>query len=111
MSVGGSCHCGAVSFEVARAPDMVTSCACSICRRYAALWAYYAPREVSVSGETDLYVWGDRDIEFHRCRRCGCVTHWAPANKGLERMAVNARLMEPAVVEAARLRRIEGPTG
>lgn len=107
--IKGSCHCGAVTIEVARAPDTVTSCGCSICRRYAMLCAYYSPRDVRIAGATDFYIWGDRMIEFHRCRVCGCVSHWAAVDKSYDRMGLNARLLDPAVVAAATLRKIDGP--
>ena len=44
--IRASCHCGAVVMEADSQPRSVTACNCSICRRYAALWAYYtrAPR-------------------------------------------------------------------
>jgi hypothetical protein len=107
--IQGSCHCGTVRYEVDTAPETVTSCACSICRRTGALLAYYSPAKVRVSGETDIYVWGDRMIEFHRCRICGCHTHWTAIDKTYDRMGVNARMMEPEVLAAARVRHIEGP--
>ena len=43
--VTGSCHCGAVRFEV-DAPEWVMDCNCSHCRLYGGLWAYYPQREV-----------------------------------------------------------------
>ncbi len=103
--IEASCHCGAVRIEIGEAPETVNDCSCSICRRYGTLWAYYSPRTVQVSpasGATDGYMWGERRIEFHRCKRCGCVTHWAPAQEGLDRMGVNARLLPPEVLAAAR---------
>jgi hypothetical protein len=104
-----SCHCGAVHFIIASAPAEVTVCNCSICRRYGVLWAYYPLGEVRITGgATDAYSWDDRSIEFHRCRNCGCVTHWAPIDKGTDRMGVNARLMDPAVVAQARVRHLDG---
>lgn len=106
-----TCHCGRVKLEIARAPETVTDCSCSICRRYGVLWAYYNPVDVRiVEGEsaTDVYMWGDRIIEFHRCRECGCVTHWAPVDKSHPRMGVNARLMAPEILAAARVRRLDG---
>ena len=109
--IEASCHCGAVRIEVPSAPEAVTSCNCSICRRTGALLAYYAPRDVRVipeSGATDIYMWGDREIEFHRCKVCGNFTHWLPVDKSLERMGVNARLMAPQVLAAARVRRFDG---
>ena len=53
---------------------------------------------------TDIYMWNDRMIEFHHCRTCGCVSHWTPADRGHNRMAVNARLMDPEVLAGARVR-------
>ena len=75
-----ACHCGAVRFEVEAAPQWVLDCNCSLCRRYGALWAYPDAGQVNVLkmpdlGVTETYVWGDRDLAFHRCGTCGCVTH------------------------------------
>ena len=108
--ITASCHCGAVQLEVDAAPAEVTDCTCSICRRYGVLWAYYEPDRVRVlpSGvTTDTYAWRNRSIAFHRCRTCGCVTHWAGLD-GRNRMGVNARLMEAEVLAAARVRHLDG---
>ena len=110
--IEASCHCGALRIEVDVAPDTVTDCSCSICRRKGALWAYYSPKQVRLvpaSGTTAIYMWGDKEIEFHTCKTCGCTTHWAPADKTFDRMAVNARLMDPKVLAAAMVRKITGP--
>ncbi|MDR6288848.1 hypothetical protein E9232_001355 [Inquilinus ginsengisoli] len=108
--IEASCHCGAVRLEIDAAPAEVTDCNCSICRRYGVLWAYYAPRQVRrmPGGRTDIYMWDDRSLEFHRCAVCGCVTHWAAVDPARDRMGVNARLMDPAVLARARLRRLDG---
>jgi hypothetical protein len=109
--VEASCHCGAVRLEIDAAPTEVTDCNCSICRRYGVLWAYYSPSQVhrtESSGPTDIYVWGDRSLEFHRCAACGCVTHWAPVDGTRDRMGVNARLMPPDVLAHVRVRRLDG---
>ena len=109
--IEASCHCGAVRMKIADAPVEVTDCNCSICRRYGVLWAYYSPSRVTVSpadGATDIYIWDDRSIEFHRCKTCGCVTHWSSVDKTRDRMGVNARLMTPEVLAAARVRHLDG---
>lgn len=109
--IESSCHCGTVKLEIAKAPETVTDCNCSICRRYGVLWSYHSPKDVRiVAGEdsTHIYMWDDRSIEFHRCSTCGCVTHWAPVDKTLGRMGVNARLMSPDVLALARVRRLDG---
>lgn len=109
--IESSCHCGAVKLEILAAPEEVTDCNCSICRRYGVLWAYYSPahvRIIATEGATDCYLWGDKSIEFHRCQNCGCVTYWAAVEQPGNRMGVNARLMAPEVLAAARLRRLDG---
>jgi hypothetical protein len=112
--VEGTCLCGAVTIEVARAPDTVTSCNCSACRRLGAIYAYYPPDEVRISGPTVGYVRHDLPdgeapgLALHHCPTCGCTTHWAALDPGLGRMGVNARLLAPQVLAAARLRRLDG---
>ena len=70
------------------------------------LWSYYRPADVAVTGETDTYVWGDRCLALHRCRECGCVTHWSPL-VAIDRMGVNARLFDPTVIADLPLRKID----
>ena len=107
--IEASCHCGLVHIRVNRPPEEVTDCNCSICRRYGALWAYYSPKDVQVTSDvTTVYMWGVRKIEFHRCKQCGCITHWTPVDKTRDRMGVNARLMAPEVLERARVRHLDG---
>ena len=106
--IEASCHCGAVTLRLASAPVTVTDCNCSICRRYGVLWAYYPPRDVEVAGATDTYFWDDHSIDFHRCKTCGCVSHWSAVDPSRDRMGVNARLLPLAVVAAARVRHLDG---
>ena len=105
--IPASCHCGAVRMEIEAAPAEVSDCSCSICRRLGTLWAYYVPRQVTITGATDTYSWGAKQLAFHRCKVCGNATHWSSLH-GLDRMGVNARLMEPDVLARATLRKI-GP--
>jgi hypothetical protein len=109
--IEASCHCGSVKLEILSAPEEVTDCNCSICRRYGVLWAYYAPahvRIIATEGGTESYRRGDKSIGFHRCQNCGCITHWAAVEQPAARMGVNARLMAPEVLAAARRRRLDG---
>ena len=112
--LSGSCHCGAVTVTVPRKPRRLTSCNCSICRRYGALWAYYKPREVRVAcakGKTASYAWGDGSLRFLRCKDCGCVTHWEPVQRDSDgRMGVNARMFDPGIVETVPVRHFDGAT-
>ena len=108
MGIEGTCHCGIVSIALQRAP--AGSGNCSIYRRLGTLWAYYSPAEVRVAGATVTYRWGDKTIDFHRCATCGCTTHWAPlpGRPEADRMGINARLLAPDVLAAARVRRLDG---
>lgn len=71
------CHCGNIKLLAKSIPATLTSCNCSICNRYGALWAYYKSEDVKISIESrsaSAYTW-DKKIEFHHCSICGCVTH------------------------------------
>ncbi len=102
-----TCHCGAIVVEFPGVPEKVTECNCSICRRLGALWIYCAVEDVSLfyaQGATSTYAWGDKTLEFHRCKICGCVTHWLPLNEKYPAMGINARMIDglhPTDVEIA----------
>lgn len=107
----GSCHCGAVKVQVASRPRRLTSCNCSICRRHGGYWAYYDRSKVKViarKSDLDHYVWGDKYLRLFRCAHCGCVTHWRAINRARRRMGVNFRNFDPAIIEATRIRRLDG---
>ena len=109
--VSAACHCGSVRLEADAPPSEVAECNCSVCRRYGVLWAYYPPDRVRVvppDTPTDVYAWNGRSIEFHRCRNCGCVSHWAATDLKKNRMGVNARLMPPEILAGARVRHRDG---
>ena len=54
--------------------------------------------------------WGERSIEFHRCKSCGCLTHWSAVDRGTNRMGVNARLIDPALLRTVPVRKVDGAT-
>lgn len=101
-----TCHCGAVSIRLSQAPKEITHCNCSLCRRYGVLWAYYPIAEVTIeaSSPTDTYAWGGRNVNFHRCSNCGCITHWYPRKAGRENLGLNARLLDQTTLDAAEVR-------
>ena len=101
------CHCGAVRVTLSRTPQRLTQCNCSLCRKLGTLWAYFTPAEVTVTGETEAYVQGDMTLATHRCRICGCVSHWFSLT-GAERVGVNVRLMDPAALADIPIRRFDG---
>jgi hypothetical protein len=90
----------------------LTSCNCSICRRYGALWAYYAATSVTIKAPKSglsKYSWNRRIRNYYRCKRCGCVTHYAYRGKRRNTtIAVNAANFEPFVLAGARIRHLDG---
>jgi hypothetical protein len=107
--ITGRCLCGAVRFEVTRPPSL-TSCNCSACRRYAALWAYAPPARARIDaapGATIAYSRGDQGLAFHSCARCGVTTHYASLIN--ERLALNLRLADdPAEIAVIPVRHFDG---
>ena len=108
--IEAACHCGAARMTAPSAPEAVTECNCSICRRLGARWAYYTQSEVRLpkAGSTEAYVWGDRMLAFHRCRTCGVVTHWQSLDGAKDRMGLNARLMDDLDWGQVRVRPFDG---
>lgn len=114
----GSCHCGAVTLEVARPPAEVTECNCSLCRRLGGLFAYYPPEEFRIlTGAEALigYVQGDRTLSTFHCNTCGCTTHWeglpgteAAPDGARPRVGVNARLLDGFDRESVSIRKLDG---
>ncbi len=104
-AVVGTCHCGAVTIRLPHAPAEITHCNCSLCRRLGVLWAYYPIAAVAITAEkTDTYAWGGKNVDFHRCASCGVLTHWHPRKAGRTSLGVNARLIDPALIDAAKIR-------
>jgi len=108
--IKGACHCGAVTCEVSEHPQRIVSCNCSICRRYAALWVHAPPNEGVVlhapEGATHIYSWGDKDLLFHACKTCNCITHWSGCES--PRFAVNFRLVAPEDYAGIPVRHFDG---
>ncbi|PUB12170.1 GFA family protein [Yoonia sediminilitoris] len=110
MTVKGSCHCGGVSYEYRHTPRWTTSCNCGICRRLGALWIYAPIAQITVTGQTRSYAYGERSLAFHSCATCGVTTHWenlTPDADGAY-MAVNLRLAAPSVVAKVPVRHFDG---
>ncbi len=107
-----TCHCGTIKVEVPRAPESVTDCNCSICRRYGVRWAYYKDAEVTLIAATDAtdnYVWGDKSLKFIRCKQCGCVMQWKSLTVGADtNTGVNARNFEQSVMANVPVRLLDG---
>ena len=107
--IKASCHCGAVQIEIdGPPPKELLDCGCSICRRKGGLWMYYAPKQVRVTGDTHIYIWGDKMLENHSCKVCACTTHWTAVDKSYDRMGVNARMLPLGAWDEIPVRKCDG---
>lgn len=106
-----TCHCGAIAISIPRAPERITNCNCSICRRYGALWGYFDASEVrseAPPGASHEYTWGRKALALVRCATCGRVTHWRPLERDIRHVGVNIRLFEPEAIGPVRVRLLDG---
>lgn len=76
----GTCHCGAVKFEVdlENGLEGIRRCNCSLCRRKGAVMATVPiDRLVVLQGEDilSLYQWNTKTAEHYFCSVCGIYTH------------------------------------
>ena len=111
-----SCHCGAIHIEITQRPDYVNACNCTLCRKSGAMWGYFDPSQVSVSGTASGYCRRDRDdpsAEIRFCPTCGATTHFvltasAAARFGNTMMGVNMALADEAELAGLELRYPDG---
>ncbi len=125
MPLRGSCHCGAIAFEVdAQLPDALTRCTCSFCAKRGALYAYCKPEQFkldqhatqSADDKDAVYLWHTKLVSHHFCSHCGIATYtdspdfqpdgsWDGITR---RFGVNARLFEGFEAAEAKVLVIDG---
>jgi hypothetical protein len=108
----GSCHCGAVTFEVDAnlADERILECNCSICRKKANLHLIVdRERFRLLSGEEDLseYRFGTQ-VAVHRfCRTCGIHPFYSPrSHPGM--VSVNVRCLDDVDLETVAVETFDG---
>ena len=106
------CHCGRATLRLPRKPDYVNHCNCSLCTALGFQGIYFASDELEIDGEFDCYVRSDIKepmIRILRCKLCRTPTHWTPLGEPpYDRMGVNARLVDPALLEGVEVRQVDG---
>lgn len=111
-----SCACGSVQVRVARRPEFIHACNCTLCRKVGARWGYYAPTEVDVRGRTAGYVRTDKPgaaVEVHFGPACGATTHFRLTPEGVARhgdvqRGVNMGLADEATLAGVEVRYPDG---
>jgi hypothetical protein len=98
MIYKGSCHCGAVAFEVDGELSQLADCNCSICSRKGALM-WFVPRDRLrlLTPEENLasYGFGKHRIRHRFCPQCGIHTFGEGTDPAGNAMAaINVRCLE-----------------
>ena len=96
----GSCLCGAVSFEVARALDhQPEACHCSQCRKQTSL--VFVGVNLRLKDMTvhcsDYFTWYSSSEKVQRgfCSVCGSALFWNPTIEGYEFISIGMGAFEP----------------
>jgi hypothetical protein len=103
----GSCHCGAVTFEVDVALDQLATCNCSICGRGGAIMAFVPAEKLKrLGGEDKLtdYQFGKKNIHHTFCSVCGIRPYAMGAGPdGKASAMINVRCLEGVDVHALKI--------
>jgi len=80
VTLNGSCHCGAVQFEVALTEGFASArrCTCSLCRMRGAVTVTSTPQAFELTRGADklaTYRFNTGVAEHHFCPTCGIYTH------------------------------------
>lgn len=108
----GSCHCGAIRFEVDGVPDAGMACNCSMCQRKGSLLWFVPQAQVRIEADESRmgrYLF-HRHVIVHRfCTACG-IHPFAEGRKpdGSPMVAINLRCVEGIDLDAIPVHRVDG---
>lgn len=102
----GSCHCGAVKFNVEGEPEQAIECNCSHCSRKGFL-LWFVPRGdfTVTAGEDRLrdYTFNKHAIRHRFCEQCGTQPFaYGAMPDGAEIAAVNIRCLDEVDLESVK---------
>lgn len=108
----GSCHCGAVTYDVTMELGTVLGCNCSMCKRQGTLLAFVPPEKFHLkSGEDSLtdYRFNKNVISHAFCKVCG-VKSFARGKKrdGTAMIAINTRCLEGVDPQQLDVKHVDG---
>jgi hypothetical protein len=112
MKYKGSCHCGAIAFEVEGELTEVVDCNCSICSRKGALH-WFVPRDklrlLTPEADISTYTFGKQRIKHRFCAKCGIHPFGEGTDpKGNSMAAINVRCLEDMDFSALPVKHFDG---
>jgi hypothetical protein len=94
----GSCHCGAVAFEVTGDIDSALSCNCSMCQRKGSLLWFVPRASLQLStpeSASHVYTFNKHRLKHHFCPVCGIHPYAEGVDpKGNPMAAINIRCLD-----------------
>ena len=106
----GSCHCGAVRFEVDAEIEGLEVCNCSYCSRVGYVHWYVAPerfRLLTPREALETWQFGTRTSENHFCPTCGISPFRRPRSDP-DKVDVNVRCVEGVDADSLPARPFDG---
>ena len=112
MKYQGSCHCGAVAFDVEGEIASAMSCNCSMCQRKGSL-LWFVPRDTlkrtTPEEASRVYMFNKHLLKHRFCPVCGIHPYAEGKDpKGNDMAAVNIRCIEGIDLEAITITHYDG---
>lgn len=106
----GSCHCGAVRYEVTGELAGLEVCNCSICTRTGYVHWAVPPADFRLRCDWSAiatYEFGTRTAKHHFCRTCG-ISPFRVSRSDPDQVTVNVRCLEGVDLDALAPRLFDG---
>ncbi len=107
----GSCHCGAVKYEVDADEDLqVTECNCSICSRSGYLHLIVDKEQFRLlSGSENLteYTFDTHEAKHLFCKTCGIKSFYIPRSHP-DGFSVNVRCLDESTIRSMHVEQFDG---
>ncbi len=112
MTYQGSCHCGAIAFEVDGDIDGAMACNCSMCQRKGSL-LWFVPRTslklATLEEQSRVYLFNTHRLKHRFCPTCGIHPYAEGKDaKGNDMAAINIRCIEGIDLASVPVKHVDG---
>ncbi len=108
----GSCHCGAVRYDVTTDLAMTIDCNCSSCHKRGHVLTFVPPTAFTLKAGQDAtseYRWNHKVIAYKFCNTCGvCSYAEGKMPDGSPMVAVNVRCLEGVDLSKLTIQHVDG---
>jgi len=107
----GSCHCGAVNYEIEAPADLeVTDCNCSICSRSGFLHLFVSKDDFKLLSDADrlnTYTFDTGEAKHLFCKTCGIKSFYIPRSHP-DGYSVNVRCLDDSTIKSIHVTSFDG---